>query len=201
MTTFSVRPAESSQRTAQRPRAWQEPMTWAWFGAVFVVVATLAWFWLISTPGVHLLVQLPFVVLFLIASATVLWTSAAWLFGRHSEPPRRAPWPAALVAVALLLAVLGTRADVSARARFAANHDELTALATGTQPSSEVSVAPRFLRYGHIEVDTVPGGTMVVTGGHPVALGFVYLPDPADSERWDGTASLRPLGDGWYLTV
>ncbi len=100
----------------------------------------------------------------------------------------------------LLLAVLGTRADVSVRARFAANRDELTALATGTQPA-DAGVAPGFLPYGHFDVETVPGGTMIVTGGHPVAHGFVYLPDPADAERWDGAVSLRPLGNGWYLTV
>lgn len=201
MPTFSVQPNESSQRTAPRSPAWQEPMTWAWGGVAFVVLATLAWFWLISTPGVHLLVLLPFVVLFLIAAATVLWTSAAWLFARRSDPPRRTPWPAALVAVVLLLAVLGTRADVSVRARFAANRDELTALATGAGSSSDASVAPGFLRYRYVDVETVPGGTMIVTGGHPVAHGFVYLPDPADAERWEGASSLRPLGNGWYLTV
>ena len=42
---------------------------------------------------------------------------------------------------------------------------------------------------------------MIVTGGHPVALGFVHLPDTADAERWSGASALRPLGGGWYLTV
>ena len=201
MTTFSVQPTESSQRETTRPPTWLEPMAWAWCGAGLVVVATVPWFWLISTPGTHVLVLAPFLVLFIIAAGTSLWTLVAWMFARHSDPPRRAPWPAAGVTVVLLLAVLGTRADVSVRARFAANRDELTALATGARPSSEAHTAPGFLRYGHLDVESVPGGSMIVTGGHPAANGFVYLPDPADAERWDGATSLRPLGGSWYLTV
>lgn len=201
MTTFSVQPTTSSQRAATRPPAWLEPTAWAWGGAGFVVGATVLWLWLISTPGTHVLVLAPFLVLFIIAVGTSLWTSVAWLSARHSEPPRRTPWPAVVVAVVLALAVLGTRADVSVRARFAANRDELTALATGARPSSEAHTAPGFLRYGHLDVESVPGGSMIVTGGHPAANGFVYLPDPADAERWDGATSLRPLGGSWYLTV
>ena len=185
-----------------RPPAWLEPMRWAWGGATFVVVATLAWFWLISTPGTHVLVLAPFVVAFLIAAATSLWTAVAWLFTRDAEPPRRTPWPAVLVGGVLVLAVLGTRADVSVRARFAANRTELTDLVTVARPAgSDDGGTVGFLRYGHVEFDPVPGGTMVVTGGHPAAIGFVYLPDPAYAERWDGATSLRPLGGGWYLTV
>ncbi len=222
MASFSVQPREhpatdtsvdASATDARRPPAWREPMRWAWGAAAFVTVSAAVWCWLISTPGAHVLVQLPFVALVLVATATVLWTSAAWLLDRRADPPKRfdppkrsdpplrIPWPAALVAVVLLLTVLGTRADVSVRARFATNRDELTALATGAPAPAVVSVAPGFLRYRSVAVETIPGGTMVVTGGHPVAHGFVYLPDPADVERWDGATSLRPLGGGWYLTV
>jgi hypothetical protein len=148
---------------------------------------------MISRPGPSLLVVLPLALVLLVGAL------AAACF------VKRTPWPSAVVLVVALLVVVGTRYDVSIRARFELHRDELTDLVTSEPPPSadEPNASPwiEVPGYGSAEVVSVPGGTMIVTGGHPEALGFVHLPDADDVEGWDGPAALRSLGGDWYLTV
>jgi protein-S-isoprenylcysteine O-methyltransferase Ste14 len=203
MDIFTVKPrAERSVGERSRPRM----LVAAWIAASLYVLVALAWFWLISVPGSWLPTLVPFVGVLLAGFLIAAWHLLQWAIERRAGRTLTTPWPAMLVLVVALVAVVGTRYDVSARLRFETMRDELTEIAgrpTTPARQSNGDVNPTYVQipgHGSATVTEVDGGVMVETGGHPMAMGFVYLPDPDDASTWDDP-DLRPLGGGWYLTT
>lgn len=204
MDVFTVKP-RTGRGVGKRSKPWT--LVAAWIAASLYVLVALAWFWLISVPGTFLLTLVPFVGVLLAGFLIAAWRLLHWAVERRGGRTPTTPWPATLVLVVALAVVAGTKYDVSARLRFETMRDELTEIARrpvppAQQPNGDVS--PTYVQisgHGSAEVFEVDGGVMVVTGGHPVAMGFVYLPDPDDASTWEDATGLRSLGGGWYLTT
>lgn len=178
----------------------------AWGALALLVFVAVGWFWLTSAPGAFPPVLLPLVVFFVGAGLTAGWVVVRWIASRRRGVQRSTPWPALLAVVVLAVVLVGTREDLGVRLRFELHRERLTTLVTTSPlpPATDDMRSGLLMEidgYGSVTLMAVPGGTMIVTGGHPVAQGFVHLPDATAALEWSEPTELEPLGGDWYLTV
>lgn len=179
---------------------------WAWAALMLLVLVAAGWFWITSVPGPFPLVLLPFLACFVAAGLTAGWFVVRWIASRRRGVGRSTPWLALAAIGVLAVVVVGSMLDLGVRIRFELYRERLTTLATTPSlgpatPDMSTGLLMEVDGYGSVTVMAVSGGTMVITGGHPVAHGFVYLPDTHAVIAWPGPTELEPLGGDWYLTV